>query len=434
MKTLATLAACLLVALCASAQMYKTGWTSTTNPATARAALGISETNAIGMYVTNTFAGDTLTIGTGTNAVIIQATGGNLVGTDAALAIDMLSVNALALGGVTKTAWPTNAAYSGGIKLYTSYFTNLADVAGLTNLGYFSNGWYEAKWISTNGSVLEIKSSGDGVTWAQADATTNATYLGIFVSLSNIESTNPPAVSNLIIRSVSDLSALGETNDYRGTVIIGDEPTDERGLTPKSYVDGAAASAASQWATYKPVGNVDLNGKTLILDSIFTWATGFTNNQRTLEMQQNGNAILSLSAMASTGTATNVTLKADNTGSNLLFTIAKAGTTNAPTIQTRTNVTTGTWGTLALTATNTSGGDWLLSASYPATSPSFYRAVLTFTEPLEAKINASANLAFSGTKTLEWGATNAAPSDATPDAWVRVLVGTNTYLMPLYTP
>ena len=300
----------LLCGLCASAQIVKSGWTSTSDANAARLALGILNTNplTVGLDVYDLVVSNSLTIGTGSNAITLRSTNsGTIAAPDVAFRLlsvttetntaDEGNFSAISLNGDRITTWPSGGGgdlllTAGGIVLYESYSTNFAVVAALTNLGLFTNGYYSATWISTNGSALEIESSADGVTWSEGSETTNSVYLRLVVALANLDGSTA-AVSNLSIMSIRDLTVYRGTNDYRSTVVMADDPAGEDHVATKRYVDTVALPTS--WAQYPASTDVLMKGHKLNINSAWSLKTLVVSNEIRVALDFAGTPLLELS-------------------------------------------------------------------------------------------------------------------------------------------
>lgn len=321
MRYLLTL--CLLFAPLATraATLVTAPWLSATNSAQARAALGISETNAIGVYVTNTFTNFNITaavIGTGSNAVTLTPTNG---GVETLAPWTVGSVNsagdvsapAFVLNGTRITAWPSGGTNgivnnAGNIEIEVAYSTNLAAVSGLTNLGWFTNGYYAATWTSTNGDALSLESSTDGASWATASASTNGQYLRIVVELATLAG-GTPGVSDLVIYSIVPGGGYGGTNDFRTTTVLADSPASPDQVATKQYVDEAAVPRS--WSLYSATGPVRLGGHSLDLGSAWSMVVVVNvSNELRCALQFGGTTVMELSpgfiALTNASIATNL--------------------------------------------------------------------------------------------------------------------------------
>lgn len=327
----------LVLSLACHGQIVKSGWTSTATPSLARLALGISETNAMGINVTNVYTNFNvafLTIGTGSNAITLTPTNGSIT-SDVGLSLPWITATtvtgttvvatSVTLGGSNRTEWPAagvstggGGATAGGITVLLTYSTNYAPVSALTNLGYFTKGYYQATWTSTNGDVLAIESSADAVTWADADPSTNANYLRLVTSVANLNGLTP-AVSNLFIYSIT--AGFNGTNDFRTTTFLADSPEAGDEVATKGYVDTAAIPKT--WSNYKAVSTTRLNRNTLSLTPEWSWAQSISSNQVHMNLTFAGTPLITF-APGFTGISNGVTI-VDGT-----YITVNVATNNAP--------------------------------------------------------------------------------------------------------
>jgi hypothetical protein len=335
-----------------------------TNPLSAAAALGFSTNVTVGTNITVTtsniytsFDVPFLTIGQGTNTMTLTPTNGSLVA-DVPWYFPEASAGAITLGGVRRTTWPeggtniyTVGSFSGGIVLYTSFQTNFATVASLTNLGLFTNGWFDASWTSTNGAALGLEASTNGVDWSQAEAGTNSVYLRLVVSLGS-PGGGTPAVSNMVIRSIANKEAFGGTNDFRRTLLLADPPASGEQVANKEYVDDVALRRAMSWSTHPAAAPVRLLGQELQISGEWAIRTLVVSNELRAVLQFGGATIAEFSPGFTA--LTNATIDPATNTAWLTLRVPTNGLTLPLRVLMATNFTTGPW--RYVTATNGTAG------------------------------------------------------------------------------